>query len=66
MRITVAANGAVTGRITDGHVEGPLREDTLTGYYAAGSGMFAVARHESSAASKAIMGVFTRGALFSG
>lgn len=66
MRITVAANGAVSGMITDGHVDGALREDPVTGYYASGGGMFALARHASGAAIEVITGTLQHGEPFSG
>jgi hypothetical protein len=66
MRITVAANGAVSGLITDGHVDGALSNEAVAGYYASGSGMFTLARYASGVASEVFAGVLEGGSLFSG
>jgi hypothetical protein len=66
MRIIVAANGTVSGTITEGHVDGAVQEDPVTGYYASGSGMFALARHASGAAIEVIVGVLQHDSPFSG
>jgi hypothetical protein len=66
MRISVAANGAVSGRITEGHAGGALSEEALSGYYASGGGMLALARHASGAASEVLTGVLEHGVPFAG